>query len=401
MISSNEADRIIADSTEVLGTETCPFEQAAGRVLRETVEADRDLPPCNSVRMDGIAIACKAWNEGARDFPVEGVQYAGEQSGALADPQGCIEVMTGADLPAGCDCVVPYECLTVREGRARVKDEFAVEPGLNIHYRGSDYRQGATLIESGQRLRAAEIAVAASCGRTSLMVSIKPRIGLVSTGNELVGIEEPVAAHQVRRSNVPALRAALLNMDLGEPVSCHFADDEQTITEGLGSMLEQSDLVILSGGVSAGKSDRIPGILKKLGVRQHFQGVRQRPGKPLYYGKKEGGAAVFGLPGNPLSTLVCFHRYVIPVLEKMSGLAAPTEPMVFLGETFIFKPALTFFLPVEVEFGEDCLATAYPLPPHNSGDYARIVETTGFIELSGEERSEFPFGIAARYYPWI
>ena len=232
------------------------------------------------------------------------------------------------------------------------------------------------------------------------MVNIKPKIGLVSTGNELVDIDQQAAAHKTRRSNVPALRAALLNMGLGEPVSRHFADDERTITEGLGPMLEEFDLVVLSGGVSAGKKDHVPGVLKKLGVKQYFQGVRQRPGKPLYYGKKEGGVTVFGLPGNPLSTLVCFHRYVIPALEKMSGLANPTEPYVFLGETFIFKPALTFFLPVEVEFGEDCLATAYPRPPRNSGDYARIVETTGFIELPGEDLSEFPQGYAAPYYPW-
>ena len=401
MISSNEADRIIAESTEVMGMETRPFEQAAGLVLRETVKADRDLPPCDRVMMDGVAIAFKAWEEGARGFNVEGVQYAGEQPGALADPKGCLEVMTGAALPAGCDCVVPYECLTIREGRARLMDDFAAEPGLHIHRRGSDYPQGSTLLKPGQLLRSGEIAVAASCGRTSLTVSIKPKIGLVSTGNELVDIDQQAAAHQTRRSNVPALRAALLNMGLGEPASRHFADDERNITEGLGSMLEEFDLVVLSGGVSAGKSDHVPGVLKKLGVKQYFQGVRQRPGKPLYYGKKEGGVAVFGLPGNPLSTLVCFHRYVIPALEKMSGLANPTEPMVFLGETFTFKPALTFFLPVVVEFGADCLATAYPRPPRNSGDYARIVETTGFIELPGEDLSEFTQGFATRYYSWI
>lgn len=401
MISSIEAARIIDDSTEILGTENCPFEQAAGKVLREEVEADRPLPPCDLVMRDGIAVSFEAWKGGAREFSVKGVKYAGEPPGQLTDPSGCLEVMTGAPLPQGCDCVVPNECFTINDKRARVMDDFPAESGLYIRRQGSDYPQGATLLKPGLHLRAKEIAVAASCGKTSLMVSVEPRISLVSTGNELVDIDRPVAAHQTRRSNVPALRAALLNMGLGEPVCHHFADDVNELIENLGEVIEQSDLVVFSGGISAGKADHVPGILEKLGVKRYFHGVRQRPGKPLYYGKKEGAAAVFGLPGNPLSTLICFHRYVIPALEKMSGQIPRTESWAVLGETFIFEPAFTYFLPVQVETRRDGAAVARPRPPHNSGDFARIVETTGFIELPGEDQNEFQAGYAARYFSWV
>ena len=386
----------------MLSSEEVPLVSCAGRVLRQTVLADRDVPPYDRVMMDGIAFAYKALEKGLRAFSIAGTQPAGAPPKILEDPESCFEIMTGSVLSAGCDCVAPYEEVEIGEGKARLKSGFQPVPGRFIHQMGSDYKQGSTLLKSGRRLTSRQIAVVAASGYASLSVTRKPRLALVSTGDELVDIGHPLERYQIRPSNIYALRAGLSALGLPDTERHHLSDDPGEIENKLGGLLETSDVLILSGGVSKGRYDFIPGILDKLGVEKLFHGVAQRPGKPFWFGrKKEVGTSVFALPGNPLSTLICFHRFVIPALEKMLGLPNSRPVWAALAEPFDFKPSLTLYLPVKAESQPNGLLKAFPRTVSNSGDYASVVETSGFVELPGGDASEFPAGYCAKYFPWI
>lgn len=400
-ISCDVACRLIEDATEVLPTEDCPFDKLVGRILREPIKADRDLPPFNRVMMDGIAIAHSAWEEGIREFPIDGLQAAGAPVQELKERHHCLEVMTGSVLPAGSDCVLPYEKVEINAGRVQVNRGTVVKRDINIHRQGSDFPRGSTLVEEGTRLTSREIAVAASCGKTSLSVTVRPRIAVIDSGDELVEINDAVERHQIRRSNVYAINAALTTLGIPDAEKIHLKDDLETIEITLRDIIERTDVVILSGGVSKGKRDFIPEVLESVGVEKVFHGVKQRPGKPFWYGNIPSGSAIFALPGNPLSTLVCFHRYVRPAIDLMLAQRNRVADWAALSQSFNFKPPLTYFLPVKADRRQEGYLSATPLPVSNSGDYASVVSTQGFIELPAEERSEFKEGYSAQYFPWI
>ena len=402
MLSTTEAERIIAANTAALPAEKVPYRSAIGRVLRESVRADRHLPPFDRVMMDGIALSSRDWKRGVRQFRVLGVQAAGVPPVTLEEPGGCLEIMTGAVMAEGCDCVVPYEELRIEGGAASIVGEFQPSPGQFIHRCGSDFSAGEELVAPGVRLSAKEIAVTTSCGVTELAVTCPLRVGIVSTGDELVPVEAVVGDHQIRQSNNFALEAGLNAMGIEEVTNVHIADDPRLIEATLEELMESATAVLLSGGISKGKFDHVPRALEKLGVKKLFQGVRQRPGKPFWYGRSAaGGTAVFALPGNPLSTLTCFHRYAVPALEKMLALKASTRVWAALEKPFVFHPPLTFFLPVIARSSESGALMARPHPAKNSGDFASIVPTSGFVELPVEDGNEFPEGYAARYYRWL
>ncbi len=401
MLSTQEAVHIIEEDSDLLLVEEVPFQDAVGRVLRRPVTADRDLPPFDRVMMDGIAFSCQAWEEGTRKFTVAGVQGAGTAPLALKDKGDCIEIMTGAVMAEGCDCVVPYEEVEIEDGKASVNGNFAPRPNLNVHRRGSDYRKGETLIDSGVRLTSREIAVSTSCGMSTLAVTREPRLAIISTGDELVEVDETVQPFQIRRSNNYALEAALQGMGFSQIENRHLGDDPTLIEETLRAILDRSDVVMLSGGVSKGKFDHVPAALEKLGVQKSFHGVRQRPGKPFWYGRREEGQRVFALPGNPLSTLICFHRYVVPALQRMLGIVLCKEQWAVLSENFPFRAPLTFFLPVSLESEKSGMLRAQPCPAKNSGDFASIVPTDGFVELPENGGDEFLEGFSARFFAWI
>ena len=395
-ISCEEAFRIIEDSTDILPPEDCPFENLVGRTLREPIKADRDLPPFNRVMMDGIAISQIAWDEGIREFSIDGIQPAGATEQKLNDKHHCLEVMTGAVLPLGSDCVLPYEEIETKAGKAKINDVITVKAGVNIHQQASDFPKGSTLVQEGTRLTSREIAVAASCGIGSLAVTTKPRIALIDSGDELVEINEKVKRHQIRRSNIYALNAALISLGIPDAEMIHLKDERENMEIELRKVVERTDVVVLSGGVSKGKRDYIPNVLDSIGVKKAFHGVKQRPGKPFWYGNIPSGPTIFGLPGNPISTLVCFHRYVKPALDIMFGVSNTEPNRISLTRPFTFNPALTYFLPVRVSEGQK----AFPVPISNSGDYASVVPTDGFIELPAEELSEFKEGYNAQFFPW-
>ena len=280
MLTPAEAERLIGQHLQCLPIESLPLAQCAGAVLRENVYAERDQPPFDRVAMDGVALASQAVEAGSRAFHIQAIQAAGDAPLALDSAADCIEVMTGAVLPAGCDSVVPVERLTIERGQAQLAPDVRVEPGQNVHRRASDTRQGALLLRAGERLHAPEIAIAASAGMARIRVASQPMLAVISTGNELVEPGEPVLAHQVRRSNAYAIVSALREHGFQRVADDHLRDDADELRARLRFHLETHDVLVLSGGVSMGRFDLVPQVLGELGVRTIFHKVAQRPGKP-------------------------------------------------------------------------------------------------------------------------
>ena len=399
-ISSQRADSIIQEQVSLLGTERIPFQEAYGRALREPVLADRAFPPFDRVMMDGIAIRGKDFSRGDRTFHSEGIQRAGAEAATLMESGSCIEVVTGAVLPGGTDTVIPVEKVAASGTVFQLNEGYEPLPGQFIHRRGSDNLRGDTLLEAGVILGGKEMALVATCGYKEVTVSVIPRVTIVSTGDELVEVDQTPAPFQIRKSNAYALAAACEAQ--AYPIRTrlrHLPDDREKISSKLDSILNDSDMVLFSGGISKGKYDFLEELLGAAGVKQHFHWVRQRPGKPLWFGTTEWGIPVFALPGNPNSTLTCFYRYVTLFTDKMIGLGKKSSPTALLKAPFSFDKLLTLFLPANIEFAAGGQLLAEPVAPQNSGDLARLAHTDGFVELP-EDQSEFPVGFPVRFYSW-
>ena len=399
MLTPAEAEGLIAQNLPSLPIESLPVGHCAGAVLRENVYAERDQPPYDRVAMDGIAVNAAAATAGAK-LRIQATQAAGDAPLTLVSPGDCIEIMTGAMLPAGCDAVVPVERISVHGGVAQLAADMNVAAGQNIHARASDQRQGALLLESGMKLEAPDVATAAGAGMARLRVSQQPAFMVISTGNELVEPGEPIQDWQLRRSNAYALSAALRRRGFVRVADDHLPDDADVLQERLKQHLECYEMLILSGGVSMGRFDLVPAALAACGVRQVFHKVAQRPGKPFWFGTGPGGTAVFALPGNPVSTLVCLARYVLPAVDRAMGIrqAAPGEKIA-LSAPVTFAPALTGFLPAAVETDEWGRPWARTVQNNGSGDFASLAGTAGFVELPPGPNT-YPKGFVTRLYRW-
>jgi len=399
MLTPVEAEQLIAQHLACLPIESLPVAQCAGAVLRENIYAERDQPPFDRVSMDGVALDSTAIRDGARTFAIQAVQAAGDPPLNLASRSACIEVMTGAVLPPGCDAVVPVEQLTLAQGKVTLNDPGAIEPRQNIDRRGTETLQGSLLLASGTRLGAPEIAVAAGAGMGRVRVSAQPRLVVISTGNELVEPGEAILPHQVRRSNVYGVIAALRRQGFDRVADDHARDDEAELLQRLQFHLDTHDVLILSGGVSMGRFDLVPRCLEKLGVRTIFHKVEQRPGKPLWFGMAPTGAAVFGLPGKPVSTLVCLTRYVIPALFAAMGETVQHKERLALAQAVAIRSKLVQFLPVRTELDDWGRSWAVPRATNGSGDFIALAGTDGFVELPAGP-NDYPKGFVTRLYRW-
>jgi len=379
-----DALSIILNSSENFGTEEVDFIDAVGRVLKEDIVADRDFPPFNRVSMDGIAISSEAFNSGQREFKIEGVQAAGSPQLTLKHKSNCIESMTGAVLPKGCDVVIQYELLDIENGVAKVNLE-AVKNFQNIHKRGLDRVLGDVLIKKNTLISSAEIGVLATVGKSTVKVAKQPTVMIVSTGNELVEVDQTPAEHQIRRSNVYALISLLERLHI-KADSAHILDDKEILKTKIDCFLNDYDVLIFSGAVSKGKFDFIPEVLDSLGVEKLFHKVKQRPGKPFWFGKKE-NKTVFAFPGNPVSTFVSCLKYFYPWLEKSMGLNFENKQSAILSDNYFFKPGLTYFLQVKLN-QENGKIYATPTTGKGSGDLANLVDSDAFLELP-DDKSDF------------
>ncbi|HEY4645112.1 MAG TPA: molybdopterin molybdotransferase MoeA, partial [Steroidobacteraceae bacterium] len=399
MLSPAEAEALIQQHLTCLPIESLPLPQCMGSVLRENVYAERDQPPFDRVAMDGIAVDSSVSRNGRRTFRMQGMQAAGDPPMRLSAGDACIEVMTGAVLPQGCDAVIPVEQIELADAQVSLKAGAEIVGWQNVHRRATDGRQGELLLKVGTLLRAPEIAVAASAGMSRVRVSSQPTVIVISTGNELVEPGEPILSHQVRRSNAYGIAAALRQRGFVRVADDHLPDDLKTLRERLTLHLHTHDVLILSGGVSMGRFDLVPKVLEELGVRLVFHRIAQRPGMPMWFGVAESGQAVFALPGNPVSTLVCLARYVLPALYQAMGQDAPAVERIAISEAVEFKALMAFFLPVTVNYDDWGRPWAVPKPTHGSGDFTSLAGTDGFVELPPGP-NVWPKGFVTRLYRW-
>lgn len=399
MIGVEEAQQLVFARMPELRAEEVSLGKAAGRILRQEIVAERDHPPFDRVMMDGIALSTEGLAQVSRKFKMAGIQAAGTAPLTLPSIDSCIEVMTGAVLPRGCNVVVPVEQIEVEDKVARIAPDLVIEPGQFIHTVGSDRRAGSVLLAPGCKLDGPCIAVLASEGYARVAVAACPRICVVATGNELVEVASKPQPHQIRLSNAPAI-AASLNLHGWDTVTTrHLIDDREVLQREFEALLEDHDILILSGGVSKGRYDYVPEVLAALGVAADFHGIRQRPGKPMWFGAREqDGKVVFALPGNPVSSLVCLHRYVLPALLKAAA-SNPRPESVRLGEEFTFKQQLTGFVPVRLGSDESGETVASAQTTHTSGDFAALAMSDGFVELP-EKTGSLAAGFSAKLYRW-
>jgi molybdopterin molybdotransferase len=383
MITPAQAESLIRARTLTLGEENIPLHMAMNRVLAEDLHADTDLPPFHRVMMDGIALNYRAIENGARSFPIQAMQRAGDAPITLTNDTHCIEIMTGGVCSIGCDTVVPYEHIRIENGVAYI-EIIPTEAGKNIHSKGSDKRCGDVLATAGARIGPAEIGIAASIGKSSLKVKRLPRVLVCSTGDELVEIQQTPLAHQIRRSNVYALKAVVHSLGI-QAEDLHLPDNAEQLQKALKNALQSFDVLLLSGGVSKGKFDLLPEVLSELGVNSIFHGIAQRPGKPMWFGSSE-NCVVFALPGNPVSTMACAYRYVLPWFRQQMSLRDKTVS-IKLNAQPVSHDKLTLLLPVKLQHDKS-EKMGVVLKHQGSGDFSALVGLDGFVEVGpGESTS--------------
>ena len=398
MLAAAEAlDRILAAMQE-LPAATIAVNAANGQVLRQVVEAERDQPPFDRVMMDGLAIRHADYANGARKFPIQCVQMAGDAAAEL-EPGSGIEIMTGASLPVHADCIVPVERISVSDGSASLESGYEVKERQFVHPRASDHTAGSQLLVSGKRVSPMDVAVIASAGLTHVDVSRSPIVRVISTGNELVAAGEAIQPHQVRLSNGPAIQALLAQHGCADCDHDHLPDERDILSERIAAHLQAADVLILSGGVSMGKADYVPEVLAELGVKVNFHRISQRPGKPMWFGSGPDGQAVFALPGNPVSALVCCRQYVIPALAKAAAETPRPPDFASLAADVTFNPELTCFQPVRLISNAAGQVLAMPVKTNTSGDFTALSGTDGYVELPLEQ-SHFPAGTPVILHRW-
>lgn len=363
--------RQVRDSLPALRTEQVPLQAALGRVLAQAVIADRPLPPFSRSARDGFALR-------AADQPGPLTIIGEVQAGAVFDgsvePGQAVEIMTGAPVPQGADSVVMIEFTTIEGDQVLLNREVRVDD--NITAQGSECQEGELLLEPGIRLDPVHLSLMASVGVSEVIVYARPRVTILSTGDELVPITATPLPHQIRNSNSVAL-AAQVALAGGEAVVLPVAPDRLEETAELVKEGLEADLLLLSGGVSAGKYDVVERALAQHGAEFFFDRVAIQPGQPVVFGRAR-QTFFFGLPGNPISTIVCFAVFAKAALELLSGCGAPPLPLLesTLETDFHHRPGLTRFLPAQLS--PDGF-TVRPVAWSGSGDIAATARANAFL----------------------
>jgi molybdopterin molybdotransferase len=399
VLEFDEARRIVVAAVQSLSRarnlELMDLDRAHGRVLAEAIRADRDYPALRRSLRDGFAVK-------SSDLPgtlrVRGEVRAGEEEQSPLSPGEALEIMTGAPVPAGADAVVMVEHVERIDdpgAGASVRIGRAAEPNQFVNEQGGEARKGSILIEAGAKLDASHIATLAMTGHVAAKVEARPRVAILATGDEIVGIDEQPAPHQIRTSNSYML-ASLVRAAGGEPTLLPVARDTR---QALRPLLERGlahDMLIVTGGVSAGKYDLVKPELRDLGVAFHFERVRVQPGQPTAFGTYE-NKPVFGLPGNPGSTLVTFQLFARAALEILAGVDTPILPLLSaqFEAPFRHKLGLTRFLPALLS--EDGQKLRH-IPWQGSSDVPALARANVFL-VADHDRESWDIGDSIRVMP--
>jgi molybdopterin molybdotransferase len=388
MKSIDEALELVLGGLAPLGSETIPLAEAAGRVAAEPARSAVDLPPFDRSAMDGYAVRAADTAPGVSLRLVGGVA-AGEVATAALEPGTAARVSTGAALPPGADAVLQSELAVEEDGR--VTPERALTPGMHVRYRGEDLHAGDDLAAAGSALTLPRISALASAGVGVVVVHRRPRLHLIVTGSELLPLGAPPEPGRIHESN--GLMVGLLAARAGAEIVDHgvIGDDRDATRDAVSAGLE-GDVLVVSGGVSVGPHDHVKPSFEDCGVDEVFWRVRIKPGKPLWFGRR-GDTLVFGLPGNPLSTIVCFCVFIEPALRRLAG-DAGARPRLEAGR--LTTPARasdgrTTFLTASLRPGADGVLEATPTERQGSHMTGALGESDGFA-VAPEEAGELAAG---------
>ena len=345
MISFFEARQLIANASKRFARETVSIEEAVGRVVLPPVIADRDYPPFNRSMMDGFAVKFDDVTAGITTFRQVGEVFAGDNFQGDGATGTCVKIMTGAPVPASYDMVVPVEQAEVRFPDVHL----TVKDGRRFHFiakRGEDLREKESIVNIPMRATASVIGLLSTLGHAKVDVAVLPKVAIISTGNEVVPIDQEPSMVQIRNSNTAVLAALLQEWKISAPTILHVKDDRSELESAFREHLK-NDLLIVSGGVSAGDADFVPAALNAAGARCIFHKLAIRPGKPLWFGQTAEGCTVFALPGNPLSAQVGYLLFIDYFLRSCFELpprttiklplARPKTKSHKLDEFFLFK----------------------------------------------------------------
>jgi molybdopterin molybdotransferase len=382
-----DAQAIVLEHARPLGVDMTPLTPAAlGLVLGEDVVSDLDMPPYDKAMMDGYAVRAADLPEGKGVLTVIEEVTAGQVPRAALGPGQATRIMTGAPIPEGADAVVQVE-RTRPTGRGSVQvEDRPLKHGLNIMPRGREMRQGDTVLVAGTRLRPQELGILATVGRSSAWLHPAPRVAVLSTGDEVVEAEVLPGPGQIRNGNGPMLMAQARRAG-GVPRYLGIARDRLDSLRPLVKQGLEADVLVLSGGVSAGKLDLVPGVLRELGVEAHFHKVEMKPGKPVFFGTRD-ATLVFGLPGNPVSALVCFELFVRPGLRKLAGHdnSGPALVTATLAEDFAYRTDRPTYHPARLGIGEGGWRVR-PVPWYGSPDLRAVAAANAFVVFpAGDHR---------------
>ncbi len=393
LISPEEADSIIRSIQLKRSATSIPIDSSSGHYLAKPVMADRPFPPFDRSMMDGFATK-KAFLTQA-SLSIAGTIPAGETPPTQTPNNSAWEIMTGAVVPDDCDIIIPIE-QTHRIDSQHVKIDNQGDNVLSfIHKKGSDFEQGDELIPAFTQIKSREIAILASVGAHTPQVIQPPKITILTTGDEVVPIDQIPTETQIRQSNGIALKAALSKYPISDIRITHLGDSLESTKAECAKAIQSSDLILFTGGISKGKFDFVkPAIEAELGSPL-FHGIAQKPGKPLALWHQQ-DTTVFALPGNPISVAITFHRYVTQFLNQWFQQDPPIQQVELLDDITIKKP-LTHFIPVSLKAPSYHQASLHSF--NNSGDLASCIATNGFVELPKNE-TFFPAGSFVNYFPW-
>lgn len=390
MISVTEARQIVAAHCRLLEAANIPFQQSVGYVLAEDLISPVSIPFFRQSSMDGYAIRAA---EKDQLLHLQDALPAGSSRELTLSPGNAIRVFTGGPVPEGADTVVQQEWISLKGTAIQINDH-PVEMGANIRVPGADINKGVIAMPAGTCINAMHIGLMASLGITNVTVYRKPSVAILITGNELVQPGNELLFGQVYDSNSFGLTACLQQLHISA-VSVSFTKDSLAETEtAIEKAMQGNDLVLITGGVSVGDHDHVAQACANLGIIKQFHGVKQRPGKPLFFGATE-NKWVFGLPGNPASVLSCFYQYVIPFIHGLTG-GKPVQPLrAALANEFDKKAALRFFLK-----GSYAAGLVNVLAAQASFQQTAFVQANCWIELP-EEVAVFPKGTQVTIHPFL
>lgn len=397
MITVKKAESLVLEQIGSFGVEKVSFLNSLNRVLSKPIIADRNYPPFNRATMDGIAISFGSYKKGIRDFTIIAMLAAGQKPIGIKKHNESVQIMTGAVVASSCDTVIPVEDLVIKNGIAKVATN-SVEKGQFVHKKGIDKKKGDVVIKKGQIVTSEMIPVLASVGAKDVVVAKLPSVVILTTGDELVNVDQKPNDYQIRRSNDYAIWALISAYGI-KADTVHVKDDKDEIRNIIKELLQKYEVIIISGGVSKGDFDYVYKVLEELRVKKIFHGIYQKPGKPMWFGRYKKRTTVFALPGNPVSTFLCVNRYIIPWLRKSLGVQNKRvcNTAVLENDT-ASNPSLTLFTQVALSTDKKGTFLARPLVNNGSGDFMSMVGADAFVELPAQ-KNPYKKGVTCKIWP--